>query len=236
MMPTPVIEIRDMYKYFPIPRGFLGRKVEYLKAVDGVSLKVHMGETLGLVGESGCGKSTVGYLILRLLRPDKGLIFFQDTDITTLAGEALRKVRRNMQVVFQDPQSSLDPRMLIKKTVGSPLEVNRLAKGAEVVTRVKDMLKSFLPVALISAGVAAAIDGRDVLVGRSSWLADRGVRAFRGDQIFQWIYQRQVDDFDHMTNLGKALRADLAAAEVAQVKARAAAARAWLLLSSINLG
>ena len=141
MMPTPVIEIRNMFKYFPIPRGFLGRKVGYLKAVDGVSLKVHMGETLGLVGESGCGKSTVGYLILRLLRPDKGQIFFQDTDITTLAGEALRKVRRNMQVVFQDPQSSLDPRMLIKKTVGSPLEVNRLAKGAEVVTRVKDMLK-----------------------------------------------------------------------------------------------
>jgi len=140
-MPTPVIEIRDIFKYFPIPRGFLGRKVEYLKAVDGVSFTVHMGETLGLVGESGCGKSTVGYLILRLLRPDKGQILFQDTDITTLTGEALRRVRRNMQVVFQDPQSSLDPRMLIKKTVGSPLEVNRLAKGADVVTRVKDMLK-----------------------------------------------------------------------------------------------
>ena len=140
-MPTPVIEIRDIFKYFPIPRGFLGRKVEYLKAVDGVSFTVHMGETLGLVGESGCGKSTVGYLILRLLRPDKGQILFQDTDITTLTGEALRRVRRNMQVVFQDPQSSLDPRMFIKKTVGSPLEVNRLAKGADVVTRVKDMLK-----------------------------------------------------------------------------------------------
>jgi oligopeptide/dipeptide ABC transporter ATP-binding protein len=141
MMPTPVIEIRDMFKYFPIPRGFLGRKVEYLKAVDGVSFTVHMGETLGLVGESGCGKSTVGYLILRLLRPDKGQILFQDTDITTLTGEALRRVRRNMQVVFQDPQSSLDPRMLIKKTVGSPLEVSRLAKGADVVARVKCMLK-----------------------------------------------------------------------------------------------
>jgi peptide/nickel transport system ATP-binding protein/oligopeptide transport system ATP-binding protein len=141
MMPTPVIEIRDMFKYFPIPRGFLGRKVEYLKAVDGVSFTVHMGETLGLVGESGCGKSTVGYLILRLLRPDKGQILFQDTDITTLTGEALRRVRRNMQVVFQDPQSSLDPRMLIKKTVGSPLEVSRLAKGADVVARVKGMLK-----------------------------------------------------------------------------------------------
>ena len=122
-MPTPVIEVRDLFKYFPIHQGFLGRRVEYLKAVDGVSFTVHMGETLGLVGESGCGKSTVGYLILRLLMPE------------------LRRVRRNMQVVFQDPQSSLDPRMLIKKTIGSPLEVNRLAKGSEVVTKVKDMLR-----------------------------------------------------------------------------------------------
>ena len=140
-MPTPVIEVRDLFKYFPIHQGFLGRKVRYLKAVDGVSFKVHKGETLGLVGESGCGKSTVGYLILGLLDPDRGQVFFRGTNITTLKGDALRRVRRNMQVVFQDPQSSLDPRMLIKKTVGSPLEVNRLAKGAEVVTRVKDMLK-----------------------------------------------------------------------------------------------
>lgn len=140
-MPTPVIEVRDLFKYFPIHQGFLGRKVEYLKAVDGVSFTVHLGETLGLVGESGCGKSTVGYLILGLLMPDEGKVLFRDTDITSLRGERLRKLRRNMQVVFQDPQSSLDPRMLVKKTVGSPLEVNRLAKGAEVVTRVKDMLK-----------------------------------------------------------------------------------------------
>jgi peptide/nickel transport system ATP-binding protein/oligopeptide transport system ATP-binding protein len=141
MMPTPVIEVRDLVKYFPIHRGFLGRRVEYLKAVDGVSFTVHRGETLGLVGESGCGKSTVGYLILRLLMPDKGQVLFRDKDMTALRGEELRGIRRNMQVVFQDPQSSLDPRMLIKKTVGSPLEVNRLAKGAEVVTRVKDMLR-----------------------------------------------------------------------------------------------
>jgi peptide/nickel transport system ATP-binding protein/oligopeptide transport system ATP-binding protein len=141
MMSLPVIEIRDLVKYFPIHRGFLGRRVEYLKAVDGVSFKVHRGETLGLVGESGCGKSTVGHLILHLLRPDGGQVLFGGTDLTNLRGEELRRIRRQMQVVFQDPQSSLDPRMLIKKTVGYPMEVNGLAKGAEVVKRVRDMLR-----------------------------------------------------------------------------------------------
>jgi len=141
MMSLPVIEVRDLVKYFPIPRGFLGRRLEYLKAVDGVSFKVHRGETLGLVGESGCGKSTVGYLILHLLRPDRGQVLFGDTDMANLRGEDLQKISRRMQVVFQDPQSSLDPRMLIKKTVGYPLEVNGLAKGAEVVKRVRGMLR-----------------------------------------------------------------------------------------------
>jgi oligopeptide/dipeptide ABC transporter ATP-binding protein len=140
-MSLPVIEVRDLVKYFPIPRGFLGRRLEYLKAVDGVSFKVHRGETLGLVGESGCGKSTVGYLILHLLRPDRGQVLFGDTDMANLRGEDLQKISRRMQVVFQDPQSSLDPRMLIKKTVGYPLEVNGLAKGAEVVKRVRGMLR-----------------------------------------------------------------------------------------------
>ena len=140
-MSEPVIKVRNLVKYFPIHQGFLGRRVEYLKAVDGVSFTVHRGETLGLVGESGCGKSTVGYLILNLLRPDRGRVLFKGTDMTTLRGEELRSVRGHMQVVFQDPQSSLDPRMLIKKTVGYPLEVNGLAKGAEVVSRVKDILR-----------------------------------------------------------------------------------------------
>jgi oligopeptide/dipeptide ABC transporter ATP-binding protein len=141
MMSLPVIEVRDLVKYFPIPRGFLGRRLEYLKAVDGVSFTVHRGETLGLVGESGCGKSTVGYLILHLLQPDRGQVLFGETDMANLRSEELQKISRRMQVVFQDPQSSLDPRMLIKKTVGYPLEVNGLAKGAEVVKRVRDMLR-----------------------------------------------------------------------------------------------
>jgi peptide/nickel transport system ATP-binding protein/oligopeptide transport system ATP-binding protein len=137
---TPVIETIDLVKHFPIHGGFLGRRVDHLKAVDSVSLSVETGETLGLVGESGCGKTTVGLLVLNLLRPDRGKVLYRGQDLGALQGEALRQVRRNLQIVFQDPQSSLDPRMLVKKTVGYPLEVNRLARGEEVVARVRSML------------------------------------------------------------------------------------------------
>jgi peptide/nickel transport system ATP-binding protein/oligopeptide transport system ATP-binding protein len=139
-MMEPVISVTDLVKYFPIHQGFLGRKVQHLKAVDGINFTVHKGETLGLVGESGCGKSTVGYLILNLIKPDGGKIFYKDFDLTVLRGKELQRIRKNLQVVFQDPQSSLDPRMLIKNTVGYPVEVNGLAKGAELVRRVKAML------------------------------------------------------------------------------------------------
>ena len=140
-MKKPVIEAIDLVKYFPMYGGLFGRKVEYLKAVDSIDLRIDQGETLGLVGESGCGKTTVGYLILNLLRPDRGKVLHNGVDITTLRGDGLRQVRRNLQIVFQDPQSSLDPRMLIKKTVGYPLEVNGLARGDAVVNRVKDILR-----------------------------------------------------------------------------------------------
>jgi peptide/nickel transport system ATP-binding protein/oligopeptide transport system ATP-binding protein len=136
----PVIEAIDLIKYFPIHGGFLGRKVEYLKAVDSVTLTIYQGETLGLVGESGCGKTTVGFLLLNLLQADRGKVLYNGMDLTQVRGQDLRQVRRNLQIVFQDPQSSLDPRMLIKKTVGYPLEVNGLAKGEEVVTRVRASL------------------------------------------------------------------------------------------------
>ncbi len=137
----PLIEAIDLVKYFPMYGGLFGRNVEYLKAVDSVSLTIGQGETLGLVGESGCGKTTVGYLMLNLLRPDRGKVFHRGVDVTTLRGDGLQQVRRNLQIVFQDPQSSLDPRMLIKKTVGYPLEVNGLARGDAAVNRVRDMLR-----------------------------------------------------------------------------------------------
>jgi oligopeptide/dipeptide ABC transporter ATP-binding protein len=136
----PILEAINLVKHFPIHSGFLGRKVDHLKAVDGVSFSLKPGETLGLVGESGCGKSTVGYLVLNLIPPDRGMVKFKGVDISSLRGKTLRNMKRNLQVVFQDPQSSLDPRMLVKKTVGAPLEVNRLARGAEIVRRVQAML------------------------------------------------------------------------------------------------
>ncbi|SHE70022.1 peptide/nickel transport system ATP-binding protein [Desulfacinum infernum DSM 9756] len=136
-----VIRAEGLRKYFPAgASGLWGRRKAFLRAVDGVSFHVREGETLGLVGESGCGKSTVGMLLLGLHRPDAGRVLYRGEDILALEGEAKRRMRRNIQVVFQDPQSSLDPRMLVKKAVGFPLEVNGLARGAEVTRRVEAML------------------------------------------------------------------------------------------------
>jgi len=138
---SPVVEVRNVVKHFPVSRGFRGRGRKVLRAVDGVSFGVEKGETLGLVGESGCGKSTVGNLILGLLKPDGGRVLYRGEDLRALRGEERKRMRRNIQVVFQDPQSSLDPRMPIKKTVGYPLEVNGLAKGARAAERVEAMLE-----------------------------------------------------------------------------------------------
>ncbi|SMC25955.1 peptide/nickel transport system ATP-binding protein [Desulfacinum hydrothermale DSM 13146] len=135
-----VIRAVGLKKYFSAGSGLWGRRKVFVKAVDGVSFEGRQGETLGLVGESGCGKSTVGMLLSGLHRPEAGRVFYRGQDIMKLDGRERRRMRRNIQVVFQDPQSSLDPRMLIKKAVGFPLEVNRLARGAEVTRRVEAML------------------------------------------------------------------------------------------------
>lgn len=133
-----LLEIRDLYKSFPVKAGF-GKTVE-AKAVDGVSLSVARGEAVGLVGESGCGKSTLGRLALRLLEPTAGSVFFEGRNLSTLAREDLRALRKNVQIIFQDPFASLNPRMRIKEIISEPLVIHTLAKGKELEERAAALL------------------------------------------------------------------------------------------------
>ncbi|MFG2495328.1 ABC transporter ATP-binding protein [Streptomyces caniferus] len=121
----PLLEIRDLVKHFPLTRGVLFHKqIGAVRAVDGVSFTLHQGETLGIVGESGCGKSTVAKLLVGLERPTAGRILYRGEDISTLSGRALRAVRRNIQMVFQDPYTSLNPRMTVGDIIGEPYEIH----------------------------------------------------------------------------------------------------------------
>jgi oligopeptide/dipeptide ABC transporter ATP-binding protein len=125
----PLLEVRDLRTHFPIKKGVFARTVGYVKAVDGVSFDVHPGKTLGLVGESGCGKTTVGRSILRLIPATSGTVRYKGEDFFAYHGEELRRLRRQMQIVFQDPVSSLNPRMTVGNIVGEPIEVHGIAKG-----------------------------------------------------------------------------------------------------------
>jgi oligopeptide transport system ATP-binding protein len=136
-----LVRVENLKKYFPIPKGLLRQVVGYVRAVDGVSLEIQKGETLGLVGESGCGKSTLGRTILQLYRPTEGQVYFEDQDLTALRGDALRLIRRRMQIIFQDPFSSLNPRMTIEAIVGEPLAVHGVAHGQERRERVEELLE-----------------------------------------------------------------------------------------------
>jgi oligopeptide transport system ATP-binding protein len=137
----PLLEITDLRMFFPITQGILiSRHVGDVRAVDGVSLSIQKGETIGLVGESGCGKSTVGRTILRLYRPTGGRIVFDGQDITTAGGASLRSVRRRMQMIFQDPYASLNPRMTAAGIVSEPLEIHDVGVKSERQQRVRDLL------------------------------------------------------------------------------------------------
>jgi len=135
-----LLEVSDLKKHFPIRGGILGRTVGYVYAVDGVSFKIGKGETMGLVGESGCGKTTVGRCILRLIEPTAGEILFEGEDIARIDDKQMIKLRPKMQIVFQDPYASLNPRMTIKDIVGEPMLVNGIAKGLELRRRVLELL------------------------------------------------------------------------------------------------
>jgi oligopeptide/dipeptide ABC transporter ATP-binding protein len=126
---APLLEVRDLQTWFPIRRGILARTVGYVKAVDGVSFDIQPGKTLGLVGESGCGKTTVGRTILRLIPATGGSVRYKGEDFFAFEGKQLRQIRRQMQIVFQDPVSSLNPRMTIGNIIGEPIEVHGIARG-----------------------------------------------------------------------------------------------------------
>ncbi len=138
---APLIEVTDLKKHFPIRKGVLGRTVGNVLAVDGVSFSIGEGETLGLVGESGCGKTTVGRAVLRLIEPTSGQIKVRGQEITGLSKPELRPLRRQMQIVFQDPFSSLNPRIRVGKIVGEPLKVHGVGDANEREERVAQLFK-----------------------------------------------------------------------------------------------
>jgi oligopeptide transport system ATP-binding protein len=137
---TPLLSIRDLRVHFPVRSGVMLRQTGAVRAVDGVSLTIHPGETLGLVGESGCGKSTLGKAIVRLLKPTEGSIQFEKTDITHSSQHALRPLRRDFQMIFQDPAESLDPRMSVRSIIEEPFIIHGLGTRAERILWVNGLL------------------------------------------------------------------------------------------------
>ncbi|MEL7637232.1 MAG: oligopeptide/dipeptide ABC transporter ATP-binding protein [Anaerolineaceae bacterium] len=135
-----LIRVEDLKVHFPIYRGVIRRQVGSVKAVDGVSFAIQKGETLGLVGESGCGKTTTGRAIVQLYKPTAGHVYFQDTDLVTLKDEPMRLMRQEIQMIFQDPYASLNPRMTVRDIVAEPLVAFGSATGKEIDKRVKELM------------------------------------------------------------------------------------------------
>ena len=136
-----LLDVRDLKVHFPVRRGILQRIADHKRAVDGVSFSIARGETLGLVGESGCGKTTVGRAILRLVPATGGEVLFDGRDVFSLGGTSLRQMRREMQIIFQDPGGSLNPRMRVSRIVGEPMEVHGISRGDELRDRVERLLE-----------------------------------------------------------------------------------------------
>jgi oligopeptide transport system ATP-binding protein len=136
----PILEVQSLKKYFPIKKGLLLRQVGQVKAVDDVSFTVLPGETLGLVGESGCGKSTLGRSILRLYEPTSGAVLFEGKNFLQSSGAELRKSRKDIQMIFQDPFAALDPRMTVGRILAQPFEIHTELTSSEVESRIKDLL------------------------------------------------------------------------------------------------
>jgi oligopeptide transport system ATP-binding protein len=158
----PLLRVRDLVKHFPITQGIiLQRQVGAVKAVDGISFDVYPGETLGLVGESGSGKSTTGRTILQLYKPTSGEVNFDGQELTKLSGGDMRRMRRQVQMIFQDPYASLNPRMTVGSIIGEPLEIHNLAKGREKRERIEELLR---------------------LVGLNPYFANRYPHEFSGGQ------------------------------------------------------
>ncbi|AIQ11263.1 ABC transporter ATP-binding protein [Paenibacillus durus] len=160
-MKQPLVEIRNLKKYFPIKKGIFGRTAGHVRAVDGLDFTIYKGETLGLVGESGCGKSTTGRTLLQLLHPTEGQVYYKGKNLVGLPPAELRKVRKDMQMVFQDPYASLDPRLTVFDIIAEPLEIHNVAQGKEKIRRVEELLNT---------------------VGLSSYHAKRYVHEFSGGQ------------------------------------------------------
>ncbi|MCM3117657.1 dipeptide ABC transporter ATP-binding protein [Neobacillus sp. MER 74] len=160
-MSDTLLEVKNLRKHFPIKGGIIGKQVGSVKAVDGVSFHIKKGETLGLVGESGCGKSTTGRLLMRLLEPTDGEIYFEDQDITRLSRKEMKSLRKEMQMIFQDPFASLNPRHTVERILSEPLIVQGIGSAEERKRKVREMLE---------------------VVGLSSYHAKRYPHQFSGGQ------------------------------------------------------